>query len=535
MSAGVLGERSLATEVRELVADALELYSDDEDARLMLTALVRRLDEPLRVAVAGMVKAGKSTLVNALIGEEIAPTDAGECTRVVTWYRYGTAPAVTLYPVSGRPQSLPVRRVDGRLVLDLRGADPNDVDRLVVHWPAVSLRGIILIDTPGTSSLSPGVSERSVAALTRTDVPAEADALVYLMRHLRSADTQFLESFRTAVGAGGGANSIAVLSRADEIGGGRIGALVSARDLADRIRKDRVLGDLAVGIVPVAGLLAQSARTLSQAEYDAFVALAAMTRDETERLLASADRFRAATCPVDSNVREALLDRFGVFGIRLALVLIRGGVRTPTELAHELADRAGLGELVRLVGSQFSVRAEDLKARAAVTAVERLLRRRPRLDGARLERSLEQVRAGAHEFEELVLLARARTVGLDLPPDARDEAIRILGGHGTPAHVRVGLRAGAPSSEVRAEALNSLHRWRQRGASPFSSRAVAEVCALVARSCEGVLAECAGPADDWLALSRAKPGAHPSGGADEESGAGEDHLTDDEAQVQPGT
>ena len=48
---------------------------------------MRRLDEPLRVAIAGRVKAGKSTLLNALVGERLAATDAGECTRIVTWYR----------------------------------------------------------------------------------------------------------------------------------------------------------------------------------------------------------------------------------------------------------------------------------------------------------------------------------------------------------------------------------------------------------------------------------------------------------------
>ena len=54
-----------------------------------LQAVLDRLDEPLRVAIAGKVKAGKSTLLNALVGEELAPTDAGECTRIVTWYRDG--------------------------------------------------------------------------------------------------------------------------------------------------------------------------------------------------------------------------------------------------------------------------------------------------------------------------------------------------------------------------------------------------------------------------------------------------------------
>ena len=54
----------------------------------------RRLDEPLRVAIAGRLKAGKSTLVNALIGRRVAPTEVGECTRIVTQFRYGTADRV---------------------------------------------------------------------------------------------------------------------------------------------------------------------------------------------------------------------------------------------------------------------------------------------------------------------------------------------------------------------------------------------------------------------------------------------------------
>jgi GTP-binding protein EngB required for normal cell division len=45
-----------------------------------------RLQAPLTVAVAGRVSVGKSTLVNALLNSQIAPTGAGETTRVL--YRF---------------------------------------------------------------------------------------------------------------------------------------------------------------------------------------------------------------------------------------------------------------------------------------------------------------------------------------------------------------------------------------------------------------------------------------------------------------
>ena len=57
-----------------------------DDARARLRDARVRLTGPLRLAIAGKVKAGKSTLLNAILGDELAPTDAGECTKIVTWY-----------------------------------------------------------------------------------------------------------------------------------------------------------------------------------------------------------------------------------------------------------------------------------------------------------------------------------------------------------------------------------------------------------------------------------------------------------------
>ena len=263
-------ERSGTVAVRALLTDAADAYSGNPQAVDVLRQHLNRVDEPLRVAIAGKMKAGKSTLLNALVGEEIAPTDAGECTKVVTWYEYAATPRVSMQVDGGHSQSLPVRRIDGKLMINLAGRRAEDVERLLVQWPSRSLQTSTLIDTPGIDSLSKEVSGRTTRFLTPADEPSAADAIVYLLRHLHSTDVRFLESFHDqAAGRATMVNTVGVLSRADEIGAGRLDALVSAQRVARRYREDPTVRQLCQTVVPVVGLLAQTGRTLRQAEFEA--------------------------------------------------------------------------------------------------------------------------------------------------------------------------------------------------------------------------------------------------------------------------
>lgn len=104
---------------RVIISDAMRAYQNDSrylrvaEPHDELRRIAARLDEPIRVAIAGTLNAGKSTLVNALVGEDIAPTDATEATRIVAWFRHGAAPRVTANLFSGVRQDIPIRREEG--------------------------------------------------------------------------------------------------------------------------------------------------------------------------------------------------------------------------------------------------------------------------------------------------------------------------------------------------------------------------------------------------------------------------------------
>jgi hypothetical protein len=485
------GAVHLGNAVRGLLRQALDVYADSPQASGWLRMHLARFDEPLRVAIAGKVKAGKSTLLNALVGEEIAPTDAGECTRVVTWYQDGNAPKVMLHPKGSPPQQLSIHRHDGALSFDLAGTPPERVDRLVVDWPSQSLRGTTLIDTPGIDSLSTETSARSHRFLAPEDAPTAADAVVYLMRHLHSGDVRFLESFQDqGVARATAVNTIAVLSRADEIGVGRLDALMSAKRIASRYRSDEKLRDLCQTVVAVAGLLAQTGRTMRQAEFAALTELSKIPREEMDGLLLSADRFVKAdtTAALDTDARSKLLERFGLFGVRLGVTLIRQGVADPSKLSAELVRRSGLDDLREVLNIQFTERRDLLKARSALLALDLVLHREPRPTAQPLAVELERIMSGAHEFNELRLLTALRSGAVKMPEEVRVEAERLLGGDGGAAPARLALDPMADPQESRAAAMEALSRWRRRAENPLSSRAQADAARVVMRSCEGILA-----------------------------------------------
>ena len=240
-------------------------------------AVVDRLSGPLRVAIAGRVKAGKSTLLNALVGERLAPTDAGECTRIVS-----SLPARRQLRGGGEDPRRAHRTARVHAAPAVRSTSSSarstrsDIETIAVSWPTSSLETVTLIDTPGLASINDENSRRTRDFLEADpDRPSDADAVIYLIRHAHRADIAFLDAFMDrTVTAASPVNAVAVLSRADEIGAGRLDAMESSARIAARYEQDPQLRGLCAAVVPMAGLLAETGLTLREDEVAALRMLA---------------------------------------------------------------------------------------------------------------------------------------------------------------------------------------------------------------------------------------------------------------------
>lgn len=131
-----------------------------------IETMLERVDQPCELAIVGRVKAGKSSFLNALLGEDLALVGETEMTATINFFKYG----------SPKDESHPVRVVwsDGteewqtRAFLDsLQGNSKEVLDRasridhLEYFVKNPILNNITLVDTPGTGSIVDEHEERT--------------------------------------------------------------------------------------------------------------------------------------------------------------------------------------------------------------------------------------------------------------------------------------------------------------------------------------------------------------------------------------
>jgi hypothetical protein len=465
--------------------------------RAELTAIVDQLDRPLQLAVAGAVSAGKSTLINAVLGRAIAPVDAGECTRIVTWYEYGGQDKDGLVIVEHRSGQVTRLRLDDRGALPAElGVSVDEVVRLRVRIAQPWLRTVTVIDTPGMNTVSVANEEATRRLLFGDSAAEHAQALVYVLRHVQRFDADTLRDFRQLSAACGltAVNTAAVLSQIDRRGD-EADPWPTARRLAARAA-DELRGTV-IDVAPVAGLLAETgrARLLGPGELAALRAMAALDPDELADALLDLDEFSEYDLPtphgpVPATVCATLLSRLHRFGIDRAVDHVRRHPDTTTEHLHTWlttcsgfatptyprgpdddggSDRAGSqvggGVTVAEVLDRFARHAEQLKAYAAVVRLRGLGRLREDADRELVDEVLDAVdegRPATAGLRELRVLTACAAYGQGrLRLDDRMGAELVAMARGDTAAERLGLPPDSTAAELVATAREASRRWRQ--------------------------------------------------------------------------
>lgn len=159
----------------------------------------------LHLAVLGQFKRGKSTLLNALLGEELLPTAVVPLTAVPTFLRSGDALTLRTSYTDGRPaeqhQAGSIDELREKLTgLVTEAGNPENllgISRVEVFLPSPLLaRGVVLIDTPGIGSTLHHNTQATLSFLPQCDA-----ALFVLSADppITEAEAQFLKAVRDKV------------------------------------------------------------------------------------------------------------------------------------------------------------------------------------------------------------------------------------------------------------------------------------------------------------------------------------------------
>jgi GTP-binding protein EngB required for normal cell division len=291
-------------------------------------------DRPLLVAVMGEFNAGKSSFVNALVGEEVAPTGVTPTTATVNVLRHGEAAGGRVVYHDGTTRELGAASVSPFL-RELTDAQAAAVRVVEIFHPLEALRRVEIVDTPGLNSIRP--EHEKVAR----DFLVEADALVWVFAIGQAAKASEKEALALAHAAG--KHVLGVLNKIDGASDDDVRAVVK--------HVQSGVGPLVDAIVPFSATRALTARRAGESDAPAAALEAALERRFFGRAralkrataLAALERFVAAArvaapaAPVcDFAARRASIDALDE-RLRGALARERIALRARVDEAYRVA------------------------------------------------------------------------------------------------------------------------------------------------------------------------------------------------------
>ena len=171
-----------------------------------LDELEKRLSQGrFHLAVLGQVKRGKSTLLNALLGEDVLPSSVVPLTALPTFIQYGEQRLLRVRYNDSRPDTVmkgePTqwlnKQLMGFVTEDANPKNTKGVLQVEITHPAAILRDVVLIDTPGIGS-----TYRHNTEATMNFLP-QCDAALFVISAdppITEVEVAFLKEIRSRIG-----------------------------------------------------------------------------------------------------------------------------------------------------------------------------------------------------------------------------------------------------------------------------------------------------------------------------------------------
>jgi GTPase Era involved in 16S rRNA processing/uncharacterized tellurite resistance protein B-like protein len=165
-------------------------------------------NQKFRLAVIGEFSQGKSTLLNALLGEEIQPAREIPCSGTVTILKYGSSKRVICRYKNGKEEEIPLQDYHLKATISEEAAIEclnneivhSEIEEIIFEHPNLDLctNGVEILD-------SPGLNENCNRNIITQKILQDIDAAIFLTnvsRSLTQGERELLQDLKTKLNYG---------------------------------------------------------------------------------------------------------------------------------------------------------------------------------------------------------------------------------------------------------------------------------------------------------------------------------------------
>lgn len=336
--------------------------------------LLNIAESPFTVAIVGQMRVGKSSLLNALVGDDLAVTGVTETTATINWFKYGDQAQSERFRVvwKDRPAEDFSREEIRHWIGDSSRAEATKYIEFFAN--SDFLRRANIVDTPGTRSAieSHEATTQDFLALKREQETRRegdsADAIVYvLMPVARQNDQDLLKDFESGTRLTGSFpyNSLAVMHKWE--------TLEVDDPLEEAMRKAETISasmaNLVARVVPVSAPLAMAAERFGREFWGQLLDLVSnSTASALEQILLS-DKFfverNISSCALDQSARKRIREHYRLPWATFKQILRLASKNKPStteSLRSMVFVASGIGVLREELEQRFFSRSKMIKA-----------------------------------------------------------------------------------------------------------------------------------------------------------------------------
>lgn len=227
--ASAAGEAAWVSAVEQLYRLS-EGWIDEALLRELNAFRQKALEQRFYLVMVGSFKRGKSSLINAMLGVDLAPVAVVPLTAIITLFEYADEAFAEVHFTHESPQRITLNEIAEYVTEEKNPQNIKRVSYVRIGYPAGLLREVSIVDTPGVGSAFEHNTQTTLSFVPKIDAAlfvCSADTPV------SRADLELLQTLRAHV-----PRILFVLNKAD---------LLSEKELIDILQYNRKQVSVAIG------------------------------------------------------------------------------------------------------------------------------------------------------------------------------------------------------------------------------------------------------------------------------------------------